>query len=182
MTCSFSIGDMVTWSDNAPKTWRFTWTSGPMTVVSVRWDDGTPSKYSERFGGISRIPGFIVTVEYDADSTDYYNPPRSLLFNKPKLQMEIHEKWLAKSYPLHILKKDGTEVVRTGTSREIAELTIAIEFAAESDEADKFPLQLFVPVEMIRERQAQIEAGTFGIKFSGKYQREESNTPEENDG
>lgn len=65
-----------------------------MLVVSSKWDDGHPSPYSEKFGGIPRKPGWIVTVEYDADSTSYYDPPLSLLLKKTRLKMDVHEQWL----------------------------------------------------------------------------------------
>jgi len=91
---SFLIGSLVTWSEDIPESWRFIYTSGPMTVVSVRWDDGIASEYSEKFGGISREPGWIINVEYNADSTTYYDPPLSLLCGVGKLQKEIHQRWL----------------------------------------------------------------------------------------
>lgn len=94
--CSFAVGSIVTWTDNAPDTWRFIWTPGPMTVISACWHDGTPSEYAKKFdeNGMCITPGWIITVEYDADSTDYYNPPLSLLLGKEKLEKQVHEKWL----------------------------------------------------------------------------------------
>lgn len=92
--CPFAIGSLVTWVDNVPSTWRFTITPGPMQVVLCRWDDGTPSEYSMKFGGIPRIPGWIVIVEYDADSTNYYDPPLSNLLGLTRLRREFHQMWL----------------------------------------------------------------------------------------
>ena len=99
MECPFQNGDIVTWMKKAPKTWRFTLTPGPMTVVSARWSDGKATQYSMQFGegGIPRKPGWIVTVEFDATSTDYYDPPLSLLFDRDRIQKEIHECWLVHS-------------------------------------------------------------------------------------
>jgi hypothetical protein len=96
MECPFPIGSLVTWSLDAPRTWRKIWTPGPMTVISSRWDDGTPTEYSMKFGGIPRKPGWVIGVEYDADSTDYYNPPLSILIGK-RIQKEIHEMWLVRA-------------------------------------------------------------------------------------
>jgi hypothetical protein len=92
----FSIGSEVTWKRSAPKTWHFTITPGPMKVVSVRWDDGRPTEYSMQFGegGIPRKPGWIITIEYDATSTEYYDPPLSLFFGKDRIEEEVHEMWL----------------------------------------------------------------------------------------
>ncbi len=97
-SCPFLPGSLVTWIPNAPKTWRFIYMPGPMTVVSARYHDGTPSEYAKKFGknGMRITPGWILTVEYDADSTDYYDPPLSLLFGTKRLEKEIHEKWLTK--------------------------------------------------------------------------------------
>ena len=92
----FPIGTMVTWVADVPPTWRFTVTPGPMEVVGGWWNDGTPSEYALRFGenGMEIPPGWILTVKYDADSTDYYDPPRSILFGKSRLVTQVHEKWL----------------------------------------------------------------------------------------
>ncbi len=97
MDCPFPIGSLVTWTDNAPKTWRTVITPGPMKVISFRWDEGHASLYSMQFGGIPRSPGWIINVEYDPDSTDYYDPPLSLLFWQNTFQKEIHEMWLARA-------------------------------------------------------------------------------------
>lgn len=97
MPCPFPVRSLVTWSEDAPATWHFIWTPGPMTVISARWDDGAPTEYSMKFGGIPRIPGWIIEVEYDADSTDYYDPPLSLLLGKERIQKEIHEMWLTRA-------------------------------------------------------------------------------------
>ncbi len=94
-TNPFTVGSQVIWSEKAPKSWHFIWTPGPMVVISSRWDDGHPSEYSQKFGGVPREPGWIITVEYDADSTDYYDPPLSSLLGKKKLQEEIHQRWLS---------------------------------------------------------------------------------------
>lgn len=94
MGSPFSIGSSITWANEAPQTWHFIFTPGPMQVVSARWDAGRPTEYSLRFGGISRAPGWIITVEYDADSTKYYDPPLSILIGKKRLKEEIHEQWL----------------------------------------------------------------------------------------
>lgn len=94
MSPPYADGSLVTWAPDVPSTWHYTITPGPMVVISSRWDDGHPTEYSMRFGGIPRQPGWIVTVEFDADSTDYYDPPRSILFGNKRLQKELHEKWL----------------------------------------------------------------------------------------
>lgn len=71
-----------------------------MKVVSAYWHDGRPSEYLQqfvdRFGGKrpSRTPGWIITVEYDADSTDYYDPPLSLIVGKKRITKDVHEMWL----------------------------------------------------------------------------------------
>ena len=92
----FRNGSFVTWSANAPKDWHYTWTPEPMMVVSSRWTDGTPTKYALMFGpnGLDFKPGWIITIEYDADTTKYYDPPLSLLLGKKRIQKEIHEMWL----------------------------------------------------------------------------------------
>ena len=95
MAQPFPNGSLVTWAKDAPETWRFTLTPGPMKVVSARWDAGTPTEYSMQFGegGIPRTPGWIITIEFDGDKTTYYNPPLSVFFGK-WIKKEVHEKWL----------------------------------------------------------------------------------------
>lgn len=101
--CPFPIGATVTWTKKAPKYWRWIHTPGPMKVVSAYWHDGMPSPYFQifvdRFPGKkpARIAGWIVTVEYDADSTDYYDPPLSLLCGTKRITKDIHEMWLTTS-------------------------------------------------------------------------------------
>ena len=90
----FAEGSLVTWSSDAPKTWHFIWTPGPMIVISSKWSDGAPTEYSMIFGGISRTPGWVITIEYDADSTKYYDPPLGLILGKARLQKQVHEDWL----------------------------------------------------------------------------------------
>ena len=94
MESPFAVGSLVTWADNAPKIGRFISTPGPMTVISALYDDGSQSEYAKRFGGIPRQPGWIITVEYNADATDYYDPPLSYYFHKQRIQSQIHEMWL----------------------------------------------------------------------------------------
>jgi len=94
MESPFAVGSLVTWANDAPQTWRFIYTPGPMTVISARFDDGQQGEYAKRFGGIPRTPGWIITVEYDADSTDYYDPPLSYYFHKQRIQSQIHQMWL----------------------------------------------------------------------------------------
>lgn len=94
MNSPFLIGTRVAWAEDAPKSWHFIYTPGPMFVASACWDDGKASEYSQKFGGIPREPGWIILVEYDADLTDYYNPPLSFLTGMDRLQKEIHQKWL----------------------------------------------------------------------------------------
>lgn len=86
------VGNVVMWTDDSPETWRFIHTPGPMTVVSVWHHDGEPSDYARRFG-VRIDPGQMCEVEYDADSTDYYNPPLSLTMGK-RLTKVVHSKWL----------------------------------------------------------------------------------------
>ena len=95
----FPLGSLVTWNKRAPKTWRFIYTPGPMTVVETYWDDGKPSEYSMRFceGGIQRVPGRILTVEFDATSTEYYDPPLSTFFGEDRITCDVHEMWLVLS-------------------------------------------------------------------------------------
>jgi hypothetical protein len=94
--CPFERGNFVTWSKKAPCTWSYIFTSGPMMVLSARWDDGQPTEYSKRFGqgGISRKPGWIALVEYPTNTTGYYDPPLSFFFGKTRVQMQIHEQFL----------------------------------------------------------------------------------------
>ena len=94
MVDPFLVGSRVTWTKNIPQSWRYIYTPGPMMVISSHWDAGHPSLYSQRFGGIPRQPGWIITVRYKADSTNYYDPPLSLLRGKTRFQIEIHEQWL----------------------------------------------------------------------------------------
>jgi hypothetical protein len=92
--CPFPVGSMVTWVDDAPVTWRYIWTPGPMKVISARWDDGEPTEYAIKYYfPIPRVPGWQICVEYDADSTSYYDPPLSLLIG-PRIRKEVHEMWL----------------------------------------------------------------------------------------
>lgn len=92
----FPIDSVVTWNPDAPKTWQLIWTPGPMIVVGAYWHDGKPSAYALRFGpnGMCITPGWILTVEYGADETNYYSPPLSLLLGKERITKDIHEKWL----------------------------------------------------------------------------------------
>ena len=91
----FTEGSLVKWAPGTPENFYFLYTPGPMTVLSARWSDGEPSEYSMQFGGIRFDPGWIVTVEYDADSTSYYDPPLSSIFGKDRLVHDFHEKWLS---------------------------------------------------------------------------------------
>jgi hypothetical protein len=93
MNRPFAVGSNVTWSDGVPEAWRIIWTPGPMKVISARFDEGKPSKYSMKFGGIPRTPGWIILVEYDADATLYYDPSLRGLCGS-RIQKEIHQKWL----------------------------------------------------------------------------------------
>ncbi len=96
--CPFPVGARVSWSAIVPRNWLFLHTPGPMIVVDVFYQDGTPTEYARQFGknGFDFVPGWIITVEYDTDSTDYYNPPLSLLFGKRMVKM-VHEKWLVRA-------------------------------------------------------------------------------------
>lgn len=95
MTGPYEEGTLVTWTDDAPATWRRIYTPGPMTVISARWHDGTPTEYARRFGGgFDFKPGWRITVEYPADSTTYYDPPLSILLQRKTIRTEIHEMWL----------------------------------------------------------------------------------------
>jgi hypothetical protein len=91
----YKAGSLVTWVDEAPKEWRYTITPGPMTIISARQNDVEPTELAKKFdGGFNFRPGWIVLVEYEADSTQYYNPPRSILLGKKRIQTELHEMWL----------------------------------------------------------------------------------------
>lgn len=94
MECLFAVGSMVTWAADAPESWRYIYAPGPMKVVALRFDDGAPSDYSQKFGGIPRKPGWIVMVEYDADASPYYDPPLSVLLDTKTIRKEIHQMWL----------------------------------------------------------------------------------------
>lgn len=96
--CPFRIGSIVMWVPKTPETWRYIYTPGPMRVIDARYHDGTPSEYAKMFGpnGMNITPGWILTVEYGADSTNYYNPPLSLLLGKKRIAKEVHQKWLIK--------------------------------------------------------------------------------------
>jgi hypothetical protein len=93
--CPYKTGDIVIWNDDAPKDWRMIYTPGPMTVISAWWQDGRPSEYAKKFdGGFNFKPGWILEVEYDADSTDYYDPPLSLIFGSKRIRKQFHQMWL----------------------------------------------------------------------------------------
>jgi hypothetical protein len=94
--CPFAPGALVTWTKDAPKTWHFIHTPGPMKVVSAYWHHGRPSEYAKMFGpnGMEITPGWIIRVEYDADASDYRDPPLSLLIGSPTVQNDFHELWL----------------------------------------------------------------------------------------
>jgi len=99
--CPFKSGDQVTWNEGAPKTFHLIWTPGPMTVISYRWSNGESSeflkKFEEQFGGEPNVPGWIITIEYDADASGYRDPPMSVIMGKKILQMETHQMWLKKT-------------------------------------------------------------------------------------
>ena len=97
----FPVGSVVTWNVEAPAIWRLIWTPGPMTVVAAYWHNGVPSEYALRFGedGMRMTPGWILTVEYNADDTDYFDPPRSILLQRERLTENVHEKWLVQHTP-----------------------------------------------------------------------------------
>lgn len=99
MDCPFTKGDSVTWSQDAPSNWRFLHTPGPMTVVEATYHDGIPTEYSKMFGetGMGIQAGWIVTVEYDADSTSYYDPPLKFYFGTNRVVKMLHEKWLVRA-------------------------------------------------------------------------------------
>ena len=92
----FPIGCVVTWNPDAPSVWQVIWTPGPMIVVDEHWHSGEPSEYALKFGvdGMCMTPGWILTVEYDADAANYYNPPLSRILGKQRITNDIHEKWL----------------------------------------------------------------------------------------
>ena len=98
--CPFPVNTAVTWNSRAPATWRFIHTPGPMVVVDAAWHDGTPSELLQVFVDMfpgkrpARRPGWIITIEYDADSTSYYDPPLSLLLGKKRITKDVHEMWL----------------------------------------------------------------------------------------
>jgi hypothetical protein len=96
--CPFPLGSFVRWSDIAPKDWLYLHTAGEMVVVGAFYQDGTPNEYAKKFSpvGMGFEPGWVITVEYDSDSTDYYNPPMSTFFGKRMVKM-LHEKWLVRA-------------------------------------------------------------------------------------
>lgn len=99
METPFRVGEIVRWSDEAPSEWQYLFTPGPMAVVGMHYHDGVANDYAKMFGpnGFDFKPGWIVTVEYDADSTSYYNPPLSFYFNKKRIMKQLHEMWLARA-------------------------------------------------------------------------------------
>ncbi len=98
-SCPFQTGEKVTWSDDSPSNWKFLHTPGPLVVVSAFYQDGVPNTYARLFGesGMGFKPGWILEVEYDADSTSYYDPPLSLLFGKKRIVKMVHEMWLVRA-------------------------------------------------------------------------------------
>lgn len=95
MNCPFAENDVITWVDDVPSHWHWSVTPGPMKVVGMWWHSGKPSEYAKLFGenGMNITPGWIITVEYDADLTTHYNPPLSFFFGKI-IRRDIHQKWL----------------------------------------------------------------------------------------
>lgn len=97
LPCIFDVGDIVTWVEGTPASWKFIYTPGPMVVKSIAYyQTGEPSEYALRFDpkGMDLKPGWIIEVEFLADDSKYYDPPRSLLFRTPTLTHLIHEMWL----------------------------------------------------------------------------------------
>jgi hypothetical protein len=95
--CPFAIEQKVVWADKIPnQAWLYTMTSEPMVVVAMEWYDRPPSAYALKFGptGLDFKSGWRITVEYDADSTNYYDPPLSLILDKKRITAVIHEMWL----------------------------------------------------------------------------------------
>lgn len=97
--CPFSIGELVTWSVRVPSEWKFLHTPGPMIVVNTFYQDGIPNNYARRFGmgGMGFLSGWILEIEYEADSTSYYDPPLSILFGKKRIVKLVHEVWLVRA-------------------------------------------------------------------------------------
>lgn len=95
--CPFTIGQQVTWIQTLPNpSWRYTITPGPMVVVDATWCINRPSDLALLFGpnGFEFEAGWRITVEYDADSTDYYDPPLSIILGRKRLTGIFHETWL----------------------------------------------------------------------------------------
>jgi hypothetical protein len=69
-----------------------------LTIVGSYYNDGTPNDYAKKFDkeGMCLLPGWIYEIAYDADSTPYYDPPRSLSMGKRIVSLS-HEKWLQKT-------------------------------------------------------------------------------------
>ncbi len=97
--CPFPVFSWTKWSPDAPSEWRYLFTPGPMKVVAAYYHDGVANEYAKKFGpnGFDFKPGWIVTVEYNADSTSYYNPPLSLLLGKKRIRKQLHEMWLVRA-------------------------------------------------------------------------------------
>lgn len=94
MSTPLPFGTEVEWTDDVPRSWRFIWTPGPMTVTAFDWHDGKPSLYALKFdpNGMCIKPGWIYTVKYKAD-TGYYDPPLSLTHGEFITKI-VHEMWL----------------------------------------------------------------------------------------
>jgi hypothetical protein len=88
-------GTLVTWNADAPDTWHYIYTPGPMRVIDSFYHTGDASDYAKQFHpeGMGIKPGWIYTVDYDPDSTSYYDPPLRLLYG-PLLKRMVHERWI----------------------------------------------------------------------------------------
>lgn len=99
MSPCFVPGTLVTWVKDAPPAWWLIYTAHPMEIVSCRWDDGTLSEYAKNFWDEPRQPGWVYTVQYEPDTTGYYDPPlkillRERLVHEKYFHMEVHERLL----------------------------------------------------------------------------------------
>jgi len=95
--CPFVVGDQIAWSSDVPDSWQFIYTPGPMTVTDFYWNDGTPSEYSMKFGGIPFGPAWIVEVEFPIDTNPYYDYTLRAWLHGDVARKLINQRWLVKS-------------------------------------------------------------------------------------
>lgn len=112
----FEVGSIVQWNDLIPKEWHFIYTSEPMKVEKIYYENGEGSDLAkliasapmyadwtgtyvpEENNGFDMKPGFVYELSCDGSKGDYYDPPISVYSwdkNKPTIMKMVHEMWLA---------------------------------------------------------------------------------------